>query len=109
MIFVNGDILDYEKLQKSCISYDLIIRLDVKTDVSDSKIYPEITNEINVIGTENEIRCCIENKIKKIIFAPSAVVYGESKITINENSQTNPVSPYGKIKLKAEQLIKKIL
>lgn len=54
------------------------------------------------------MKCCIENKIKKIIFASSAAVYDESKIPVNENAKTNPSSPYGKSKLAAEQKIKKI-
>ena len=106
--FVNEDILDYEKLQKSCIGFDLVIHLAAKSDVAESVINPEITNEVNVTGTENVIKCCIENKIKKIIFASSAAVYMDSKLPVNENSKTNPLSPYGKSKLKAEQKIKKI-
>jgi len=54
------------------------------------------------------MKCCIKNKIKKIIFASSAAVYDESKIPVNENAKTNPSSPYGKSKLAAEQNIKKI-
>ncbi len=105
--FVNEDILDYQKLQKSCIGFDLIIHLAAKSDVSDSVIHPEITNEVNVTGTENIMKCCIENKIKKIIFASSAAVYLDSKISVNENAKTKPLSPYGKSKLAAEQKIKK--
>ncbi len=106
--FVNEDILDYQKLQKSCSGFDLLIHLAAKSDVVDSKIHPEITNEVNVTGTENIMKCCIENKIKKIIFASSAAVYMDSKIPVNENVETNPLSPYGKSKLAAEQKIKKI-
>ena len=106
--FVNEDILDYQKLQKSCIGFDLVIHLAAKSDVTESVIHPEITNEVNVTGTENIMKCCIENKIKKIIFASSAAVYMDSKIPVNENVKTNPSSPYGKSKLVAEQKIKKI-
>ena len=106
--FVNEDILDYQKLQKSCIGFDLVIHLAAKSDVTDSVIHPEITNEVNVTGTENVIKCCVENKIKKIIFASSAAVYMDSKMPVNESSKTNPLSPYGKSKLVAEQKIKKI-
>jgi len=106
--FVNEDILDYQKLQKSCIGFDLIIHLAAKSDVADSIIHPEITKEVNVTGTENIMKCCIENKIKKIIFASSAAVYMDSKKMVNENVKTNPLSPYGKSKLAAEQKIKKI-
>jgi len=106
--FVNEDILDYQNLQKSCIGFDLIIHLAAKSDVTESVIHPEITNEVNVTGTENIMKCCIENKIKKIIFASSAAVYMDSEIPVNENAKTNPSSPYGKSKLVAEQKIKKI-
>jgi len=106
--FVNEDILDYQKLQKSCIGFDLVIHLAAKSDVTDSVIHPEITNEVNITGTENVIKCCVKNKIKKIIFASSAAVYMDSKMPVNESSKTNPLSPYGKSKLVAEQKIKKI-
>ena len=105
--FAKGDILDYEGLQKSCIGFDFIIHLAAKSDVADSVIHPEITNEVNVTGTENVIRCCIDNKIKNIIFASSAEVYDDSKITVDENTKTNPLSPYGKSKLVGEKIIKK--
>jgi len=42
-----------QKLQKSCIGFNLIIHLAAKSDVVDSIIHPEITNEVNVTGTEN--------------------------------------------------------
>ncbi len=71
-------------------------------------IHPEITNEVNITGTENILKCCIENKIKKIIFASSAAIYDESNYSVNENAKTNPLSPYGKSKLVAEQKIKEI-
>ena len=105
--FVNEDILDYQKLQKSCVGFNLLIHLAAKSDVADSIIHPEITNEVNVTGTENIMKCCIENKIKKIIFASSAAVYADSKMPVTENIKTNPLSPYGKSKLAAEQKIKK--
>jgi len=105
--FVNEDILDYQKLQKSCVGFNLLIHLAAKSDVADSIIHPEITNEVNVTGTENIMKCCIENKIKKIIFASSAAVYADSKMPVTENIKINPLSPYGKSKLAAEQKIKK--
>jgi UDP-glucose 4-epimerase len=105
--FVNADILDYQKLQEFCIGFDMIIHLAAKSDVIESVIHPEITNEVNVTGTENVLKCCIENKIKKIIFASSAAVYDDSNLPVNENAKTNPWSPYGKSKLKAEEVIKK--
>jgi len=105
--FVNGDILDYLSLQKSSVGCDLIIHLAAKSGVEDSILNPETTMEVNVNGTENIMRCCVENKITKLIFASSASVYADSKMPINENSHTDPQSPYGKSKLEAEKIIKK--
>ena len=105
--FVKGDILDYPLLQDSFAGCDLVIHLAAKSGVEDSILHPEITMETNVNGTGNVLRCCAENKIKEIIFASSASVYADSETTINENSQTNPQSPYGKSKLAAEKIIKK--
>jgi len=104
--FVNGDILDYETLVQSCKGYDVVIHLAAKTDVRESILHPEITNKVNVTGTINVLKSCIENKIKKIIFASSAAVYGDCKeLPISEKSKTNPLSPYGISKLKAEEQI----
>lgn len=106
--FVKGDILDYELLKKSSIGYDSVIHLAAKSDVVESTLHPEITEKTNVEGTENVLKCCVENNIKKIMFASSAAVYGNSEeIPFSEKSFTNPISPYGKSKLSAENIIKK--
>lgn len=106
--FIKGDILDIELLKKSSIGHDVIIHLAAKSDVVESTLDPEITEKTNVEGTKNVIKCCIENNVKKIIFASSAAVYGNAEnIPITENTITNPISPYGKSKLSAEKFIKK--
>ena len=104
--FVNGDILDYELLVQSCKDFDVIIHLAAKTDVNESILNPEIADKVNVNGTINVLKCCVENKIKKIIFASSAAVYGDCKeLPVSEKLKTNPLSPYGTSKLKAEEQI----
>ncbi len=106
--FIKGDILDFEKLLESSIGIDVVIHLAAKSDVSDSIINPEITNNTNVNGTINVLKCCVQNKIKKIIFASSAAVYGDCKLPITEKSKIEPLSPYGKSKLDAEEQIRKL-
>jgi UDP-glucose 4-epimerase len=107
--FIKGDILDFELLKKSSVEHDIVIHLAAKSDVVESTLHPEITENVNVNGTKNVLKCCIENKIKKIIFASSAAVYGNSvKIPINEKTKIEPISPYGKSKLSAETILKKI-
>jgi len=105
--FQYGDILDYQNLQKSCIEYDLTIHLAAKSDVAESVLEPEITNKVNVTGTKNILKCCVENNIKKIIFASSAAVYGEYDFEINENTNLSPQSPYGNSKVLGEKELEK--
>ena len=105
--FVKGDILDFKLLARSTKDIDTIIHLAAKSDVSESVIHPEITSSVNVNGTINVLKCCAQNKIKKIIFASSAAVYGNCKdLAITEESKTEPLSPYGASKLSAENEIK---
>jgi len=106
VIFVKGDILDFQTLQKSSVGCDMIVHLAAKSGVADSIKNPEITQQVNVDGTENVLKCCAENKIKKLIFASSAAVYSDSEKPINEQSDTDSPSPYGKSKLAAEKIIK---
>lgn len=106
--FLKGDILDYDVLCEFSKNVNVVIHLAAMINVNESVINPEFTKKVNVDGTVNVLKCCIKNKIKKIIFASSAAVYGDSKeIPINENSTTNPQSPYGQSKLDAEKIIVK--
>jgi len=103
--FVKGDVLDFEKLTESSRNFDVVIHLAAKSDVTESIIHPEDTINVNLNGTINVLRCCVQNNIKKIIFASSAAVYGDHDGMISENSATIPLSPYGKSKLDAEKEI----
>ncbi len=108
--FVKENILDYDKLVESCKEFDVVIHLAAKSDVVDSVIHPETTMDVNVNGTINVLKACIQNKIGKIIFASSASVYGNcNELPITEETNTNPTSPYGSSKLSAENEIKKIV
>ena len=105
--FLRGDILDCDLLCEFAKDVDCIIHLAAKSDVGESVINPEITNKVNVDGTANVLQCCVTNKIKKIIFASSAAIYGDYKNKISDETMTNPLSPYGQSKLDAEKIIEK--
>ncbi|MBS3926345.1 MAG: NAD-dependent epimerase/dehydratase family protein [Nitrosarchaeum sp.] len=103
--FINGDVLDFEKILENSKNFDVVIHLAAKSDVTESIIHPDDTINVNLNGTKNVLRCCVQNKIKKIIFASSAAVYGDHDDIISEKSITKPLSPYGKSKLDAENEI----
>jgi len=106
--FVKGDILNYDTLIKSSKGFDLVIHLAAKLDVTESTLHPEEVVNINVNGTVNVLKSCIKNNIKKMIFASSAAVYGDSNIAVTEDIETKPISPYGTSKMLAENKIKKM-
>lgn len=62
--------------------------------------------QTNVLGTTNILRACVRNKVKKIVFASSAAVYGNTTtFPTNENQKLSPPNPYGFSKAEAESQI----
>ena len=106
---VNGDIRNFEEILKETEEQEILIHLAAKISVSQSILNPSETFEVNVDGTKNVLEACKKNYVKKIIIASSAAVYGEgsSGMKLKESAKTNPISPYGKSKLKMEQEIEK--
>ena len=99
-----GDILDNSKLCDSMKNHDVVIHLAAKTNVVDSVDNPNDTFQTNVQGTQNVIDSCNSNKISKIIVTSSAAVYQNSGNSVNEESTTKPLSPYGQSKLDMEKI-----
>jgi UDP-glucose 4-epimerase len=59
----------------------------------------------NVLATQLLLEAAKDSNIKKLIFASSSSVYGDTKdIPMKESSETKPISPYGVTKLAAEHL-----
>ena len=105
---IKGDIRKIAEIEYALKEQEIIIHLAAKISVEESIKNPSETFEINVNGTKNVILSAEKNNIKKIIFASSAAVYGETtKNKINENTKTNPISPYGESKLEMEQIVNK--
>ncbi len=78
-------------------------QIDVRRSVSD----PVFDAKINVLGTINILKNCIEHKVKKVIFASSGgAVYGEQEVfPASETHPLRPISPYGITKLVAEHYL----
>ena len=73
--------------------------------IQDNLIHGSFLNNIN--STINVIDMMVKNNIKYLIFSSSCAVYGETKdLLINEESQKNPINPYGLSKLICENIIK---
>lgn len=89
------------------LNYDIFIHLAAITNAEKSFEAKNMIKE-NYEITKRVINFCKKKKIK-LIFPSSTSVYGMSKRIVyeNDNSALNPQSPYAKIKIKEENLIKK--
>ncbi len=104
---VEGDIRNYEVLERSLSQCDTVIHLAAQIDVQKSIINPKENYEINVEGTKNLLKACLKQNVQNIIAASSAAVYGiPSELPLIESSPTIPQSPYGESKLEMEKLIR---
>ncbi|MCR9203195.1 MAG: NAD(P)-dependent oxidoreductase [Halobacteriovoraceae bacterium] len=65
-----------------------------------------LARESIVEGTRNLLKVMVENKVGRIVFISSSMVYGPcNRDKVCETSPCSPTEPYGKLKLEAEQLV----
>ena len=105
--FQKTDIRDYESMKKVLKNIDGVFHQAALTVVQDSFSRPEEYFDVNVRGTENVFKLATENKFK-VVYASSSSVYGHKLETpIAEDTERNPINPYGKTKLETEHLVEK--
>ena len=105
---IEGDITIPLDILNAVKDQNVVIHLAAKISVSESIKNPAETFQVNVDGTMNLLTACEKNHVKKLIVASSAAVYGEGShnIKLTEESETNPISPYGESKVRMEQKIR---
>lgn len=105
--FVMGSILDKNLLNDIIEEGDVIFHQAALPSVSRSIADPMKTNQVNIEGTLNILTISKENKAKRVIFASSSSVYGDSeKLPKKEKMNNNPKSPYALTKLTGEYYMK---
>ncbi|MEX2589148.1 MAG: SDR family oxidoreductase [Chitinophagales bacterium] len=93
--FIEGDIRDLEFCKKVCRGIDYISHQAALGSVPRSLAEPENTNASNVDGYLNMLIAAKENKVKRIVYASSSSVYGDSQgLPKVENEIGNQLSPY---------------
>jgi len=109
MKFICADMLDAHSLDKVIreVQPDEVYNLAAQSQVRISFDQPFLTNETNWIGVERLLDS-VKNHTPnaKIYQASTSEMYGETTVVPqNEDTPFNPVSPYGKSKLKAHEAI----
>ena len=101
--FIKGSITDIEVVRKAMHEAEYVLHLAARTSVPRSMKDPIETNRINIDGTLNVLVAAKELKVKRVVFAASSSVYGET-VTLPkvESMRPEPISPYGVTKYVGE-------
>lgn len=102
--FIKGNICHYSDVEKSVKNCDYIFHLAALPSVIKSIEDPISSNQVNVDGTLNLLKCASEQKIKKFIYTSSSAVYGDDpQLPKTEDMLCWPISPYGVTKKVGEE------
>jgi len=105
--FVQGSVTDLPLLQKTFAGADGIFHEAAIASVPRSIASPVATNEANVTGTLNVLVAARDCGVRKVLFASSSSVYGNTPTLPKQEDMTpNPLSPYAVSKLTGEQYLR---
>jgi len=104
--FVEGDIRYFSRLLEAFKGIEYVYH-QVADCINKSLQNPAESFDINVTGTNNIFEAARIAKVKKVIFASSASVYGDPQILpMTEDSPLMPITPYCIGKLTGENIAK---
>jgi len=101
--FVEGSIGDLSLLERLFKNVDFVFHQAAIASVPKSIEDPLATNETNVTGTLNVLLAARDSSVKKVIYASSTAVYGDTPtLPQMEEMMPNPQSHYATTKLAGE-------
>ena len=105
--FERGDLLDLAHLERAMAGCEIVFHLAANADVRFGLQHPRKDLDQNTIGTWNVLEAMRVHHIRRIAFASTGSVYGESRIFPTPEDAPFPIqtSLYGASKLAAEGLI----
>ena len=106
--FIEGSITDSKVIKATLDKYAIsgIMNLAALKSVAESELYPEKYESINHLGVKNLIDSAKLSDVKYFIQSSTAAVYGNSPAGfVSETDELFPISPYGKTKSSAEEVL----
>jgi len=101
--FVQGSITELPLLQKLFQGVEYVFHQAALARVPRSVDDPLTANEVNITGTLNILLAARDNGVKKVIYASSSSVYGNTAtLPQREDMPPDPLSPYALTKLAGE-------
>lgn len=100
---MEGDIRSQKTCLGSCKGIDYVTHQAARKTVLGSIKNPNVFNDVNIKGTVNLLQAAVEHKVKRMVFASSSSIYGDSRIfPQREMHMPHPISPYAVTKLTGE-------
>ena len=101
---VDGDLRDFDLIKKTTKNVDVIFN---EAAASSSPMFKERLRDavaVNVDGFVNILNAAKENGVKKVIYASTSSIYGNSPPPLKEDMKVVPVNFYASTKLLNEHL-----
>ncbi len=99
-----ADITDLDALRQDGAGVDFIFHEASITSVPKSVLDPLASNRANVDGTVNVLVAARDAKVKRVVYAASSSVYGDTPtLPKHESMNPDPISPYAVAKLASER------
>ncbi len=105
--FVEGDILDGQKLVKTIEQYkpEAVVHFAAYKKVGESVENPEKYYRNNVLGAFNVLNIMKQTGVNKFVFSSTCSVYGNAISPISEATLLNPINPYARSKMVVEGIL----
>ncbi|MFH1169707.1 MAG: SDR family oxidoreductase [Chloroflexota bacterium] len=100
---IEGDIREPDTCRRACRGMGYVLHQAALRSVPLSIEQPLPNNEVNITGTLNMLMAAKEAGVKRLVYASSSSVYGDSARLPQQETQTpSPISPYAVTKLAGE-------
>ncbi len=101
---IEGDLRSFHVVRDAVKGVDFVLHQGALPSVPRSVNDPITSNDVNILGTLNILEAAKEFKVKRVVFASSSSVYGNSEfLPKQEDMAVAPLSPYAVSKYAAER------
>lgn len=100
-----GDAKNIDKLMSGVYDIDVVFHEAAIASITRSISEPMVVHDVNVNMSLEIMNFCVAHKVRRLVFASSAAVYGVLKGKASEESVCRPYSPYGATKLAVEDYL----
>jgi nucleoside-diphosphate-sugar epimerase len=104
--FIEADLMNEAAMAKVCAGVDYVFHQAAVASVPKSVEKPRPSHDSNISGTFNLLIAARDAKVKRVIYAGSSSIYGETPtLPKREDMLPDPISPYAVQKLAGEHYL----